>query len=394
METELQVAIDFCMRVHRVAVGDVGGQILDQFDVDHTACGMDAYFERIALLSSGPVALAMEGYNGWARPLDQRILARGWTLFNVNNLKLARYKEIFPAPAKSDNIDSLRMLELFRLRRSLHVARDVLQLVIAAPPENDQLKQLTRRRRQLVNDKVRLIARTVAALQALCPGLLALTGAVDNVWFLSLLTARADVRKLPGLRPATLLGLPGVGKKYAALIKTWQGDALLAQDAEWTGPMLVSGAKRLIVLKREIVDLEQQIAAISVHSELACRIATIPGFGLVCGAELAGEIGELARFKGETGLAVYMGMAPLTDSSGDYQGSKRPRQVNRHAKLAMMSAAARHRELVPESGSYYAKKRAEGKAHNQAIRCVGRQLVRIIWSMVKTRHDYQLTQIV
>jgi hypothetical protein len=114
METELQVAIDVGMRVHRVAVGDVGGQILDQFDVDHTACGMDAFFERIALLSPGPVAVAMEGHNGWARPLDQRILARGWTLFNVNNLKLARYKEIFPAPAKSDNIDSLRMLELFR----------------------------------------------------------------------------------------------------------------------------------------------------------------------------------------------------------------------------------------------------------------------------------------
>ena len=57
-----------------------------------------------------------------------------------NSGKLARYKEIFPAPAKSDNIDSLRMLELFRLRQSLHVARDVLQLVIAAPPENDKLK--------------------------------------------------------------------------------------------------------------------------------------------------------------------------------------------------------------------------------------------------------------
>jgi hypothetical protein len=131
---------------------------------------------------------------------------------------------------KSDSIDSLRMLELFRLRHSLRTARDVLQLVIAAPPENEKLKQLTRRQRQLVNDKVRLIARMVAALQALCPGLLALTGAVDNVWFLSLLAARADLRKLPGLRGTTWLGLPGIGKKYAALIKTWQRDALLADD--------------------------------------------------------------------------------------------------------------------------------------------------------------------
>lgn len=390
MESELQVAIDVGSRVHRVAVGDADGHILDQFDVHHTARGMDEFFDRITLLSHGTVAVAMEGYNGWARPLDQRILARGWKLFNVNNLKLARYKEIFPAPAKSDNIDSLRMLELFRLRQSHHVARDVLQMVIAAPPENDKLKQLTRRRRQLVNDKVRLIARMVAALQALCPGLLALTSTVDNAWFLSLLTARADMRKLPGLRGTTLLGLPGIGKKYAALIKTWQTEARLADDAEWTGPMLQADARRLLALRREIADLERQIAAISAESELARRIDSIPGFGLVCSAELAGEIGDLARFKSETGLAVYAGMAPLTNSSGNHEGSKRPRQVNRHAKLAMMSAAARHVKLVPVSSCYYTKKRTEGKAHNQAIRCVGRQLVRIIWSMMKTGRDYQL----
>lgn len=46
----------------------------------------------------------MEGYNGHARPLDRQIQACGYRLFNVNNLKLARYQEIFPAPAKTDAI--------------------------------------------------------------------------------------------------------------------------------------------------------------------------------------------------------------------------------------------------------------------------------------------------
>lgn len=389
MESELQVAIDIGSRVHRVAVGDVEGHILDQFDVQHTARGMDMFFDRIASLAQGAVAVAMEGFNGWARPLDRLILAHGWKLFNVNNLKLARYKEIFPAPAKSDDIDSLRMLELFRLRGVLHVARDVLQAVVAAPAENDKLKQLTRRRLQLVNDKVRLIARMVAALQALSPGLLALTGALDNLWFLSLLTARADIRKLPGLRLTTLRALPGVGRKYAALIRDWQKVAVLADDAEWSGPMLISDAHRLLALRREIEALERQIGAVSAQSDLARHLASIPGFGLVCSAELAGEIGALERFDSEAGLAVYLGMAPLTNSSGSIQGSKRPRQVNRHAKRAMMNAAARHLPQVAQSQCYYKKKRAEGKRHNQAVRCVGRQLVRIIWSMMKSDRDYQ-----
>jgi transposase len=389
MASELQVAIDVGSRVHRVAVGDAEGHILDQFDLHHTPCGMDAFFARIAQLSAGPVAVAMEGYNGWARPLDQRILARGWKLFNVNNLKLARYKEIFPAPAKSDDIDSLRMLELFRMRQSHHVARDVLQLVVAVPPENDKLKQLTRRRRQLVNDKVRLMTRMITALQALCPGLLALTRSVDNVWFLSFVTARADIRQLARLRGTTLRSLPAIGKKYAALIRTWQTEARFSDDAEWMGPMLISDARRLLALRREIEDIERQIVAVSGESELCQRLGSIPGFGSVCSAELAGEIGDLARFDSEAGLALYMGMAPLTNSSGTFQGSKRPRQVNRNAKMAMMTAADHHAKLVPESAGYYTKKRAEGKAHNQAVRCIGRQLVRLIWSMMKKGRDYQ-----
>jgi len=31
----------------------------------------------------------MEGFNGYARPLDRLIQERGYTLYNVNNLKLA-----------------------------------------------------------------------------------------------------------------------------------------------------------------------------------------------------------------------------------------------------------------------------------------------------------------
>ncbi len=392
MESELQVAIDVGCRSHRVAVGDANGHILDQFDVDHTARGIDDFFNRITPFVHGPVEVAMEGYNGWARPLDQRILAQGWTLFNVNNLKLARYKEIFPAPAKSDNIDSLRMLELIRVRHSINVARDVLQLVVAAPMENDKLKDLTRRRRQLVNDKIRLINRIGTSLQALCPGLLALTRSVDNLWFLNLLTAREDIRKLIRLRSTTLRGLPAVGKKYAKHIQAWQKEAKFASDAEWTGPMVNSDARRLLALRREIEELERHILTIATQSELARRIESIPGFGLICSAELAGEIGNLARFRSEKGLAVYLGMAPLTNSSGTFHGTKRPKQVNRHAKMAMMNATAHHVKLVPESSNYYTKKRAQGKAHNQAIRCVGRQLVRTMWSMIIHGRDYQTAQ--
>lgn len=390
---ELQVAVDVGARMHRVAVGDASGRLLEEFDLAHTAAGLSGFFERVEGLRGKrktPVAVAMEGFNGWARPLDRQVLDHGWRLYNVNNLKLARYKEIFPAPAKTDAIDARRILELFRLRSKLSVARDVLQEVVAVTQEAERLKRLTRRRRQLVNEKIRVLNRMQADLQAVCPGLLEITADADNLWFLSLLGAREDIRRLAGLRLVSLLALEGVGKKYAALIQAWQRTALFSHDAEWAGPMIVADARRVLALKREIAALEQIIEPLTDDFGIARRLRSIPGFGPTCSGELAGEIGAIERFGSEASLALYLGMATLDRSSGTHMGAKRPRQVNTRTKAAMMIAVARHMEQVPVSRAYYEKKRSQGKTHNQAVRALGRQLTRVIWSMLKHHRDYEL----
>ena len=390
---ELQVAVDVGARRHRVAVGDGSGRVLEEFDLEHTAAGLAGFFTRIERLRtsrSAPVAVAMEGFNGWARPLDRQVLDHGWRLYNVNNLKLARYKEIFPAPAKTDAIDARRILELFRLRTHLPVAREVLQEIVAATEEAQRLKRLTRRRRQLVNEKVRVINRMQSDLQAVCPDLLAITADAENLWFLSLLGAREDIRKLAALRQSSLRALEGVGRAYCAKIQAWQRQALFSHEAEWAGPMIVADARRLLALKGEIAALDRLIEPLTEACETARRVRTIPGFGPTCSGELAGEIGAIERFATEASLALYLGMATLDRSSGTHTGSKRPRQVNTRAKAAMMIAVARHLVQVPRSRAYYDKKRAQGKAHNQAVRALGRQLVRVIWSMLKHQRDYEV----
>ncbi len=72
--------------------------------------------------------------------------------------------------------------------------------------------------------------------------------------------------------------------------------------------------------------------------EFARQLASIPGYGSVCSAELAGEIGTIARFRSEASLALYLGMATLDNSSGKFRGSKAPKHVNARAKAAMMAA--------------------------------------------------------
>ncbi len=388
---QLRVGVDVGSRCHSVAIGLSDGRLLEEFEIPHTAAGFREFFSRIegrAKRHPYPIAVAMEGYNGHVRPLDSLVRARGWQLFNVNNLKLARFKEIFPAPAKSDRIDTRKNLELFQLRDHLPMAGDVLQEVMATPAENDILKRLSRRRRRLVDERGRVLNSIQADLQAVAPGLLQITRYVGNLWFLNFLTCRKDIRKLARLRRASLLKLPAIGPGYADCIQAWQRDACFGPDASLVSNMIRQDAMRIRQLNRQIKALEDETARIAATSTIACQLASIPGYGSVCTAELAGEIGTIARFRSEASLALYLGMAALDNSSGKFRGSKAPKHVNTRAKAAMMAAVDHHRKRVPQSERYYEKKRAEGKKHNQAIRALGRHLCRVIFKMLSEERPY------
>ena len=43
---------------------------------------------------------------------------------------------------------------------------------------------------------------------------------------------------------------------------------------------------------------------------------------------------------------------------------------------------------VQESKTYYEKKRAEGKKHNHALRCLARQLIKVIFKMLTENREY------
>lgn len=393
MEGRIFVSVDVGSRRHRAAIGDREGKVLDEFDFEHTKEGFEKFFNHVSRqerVAGGPVCVAMEGYNGWARPLDEQVLERGWRLFNVNNLKLARYKEIFPAAAKTDRIDCRKMLELFRLQETLPLGKQVLQEVKRVPLVHRELKRLTRRRRQLVNDKVSVVNRLQTDLQAACPGLLNITRRASNIWFLRFLTSQDGLQELSRLNRQSLMEIPGIGVKYADKIQQWQSEAIFSEECEWVSEMIAADARRILELVGAINVLEKRIEVVSERSPLARRLGSIPGFGNVGRAELAAEIGVMERFPQECSLAIYVGMAVLDHSSSNSQWSKPPKQVNRRAKATMVRAVARHIQLVPESKDYYDKKRKEGKTHNQALRSLGRHLVRVIWSIYKQERDYQI----
>lgn len=396
MQTQLHVAIDVGSQQHRVAIGWEEGDPIEEFDCPHTSAGLNDFFNRIRKhedLHHAEVCVAMEGYGGYARPLDSQILAQGWRLYAINNLKFARFKEIFPAPAKTDAIDVKRMLQLMQLRERIPMASAVLQEVAPVDQLHQQLKALTRRRKQLVAERMKISQRMQAELQGTAPGMLAITGQADNLWFLNFLTCRNDLRKLKIVRQTTLLKLDGIGVGYAARIAAWQKTAVFADSITWAGPMIHADAMRILSLRGAIAQLEAQIAELTAQSGIAQRLLTMPGMGSVCTSELAGEIGNIERFKDEASLAVYLGVAPLDRSSGKRVGAKLPRQINPRARDALIIAMVHHMQAVPTSRAFYDRKRVEGKTHMQALRALARHMVRILFRMLTNNRDYRMPSV-
>ena len=75
----------------------------------------------------------MEGEGGHGRHLDRMILEKGYTLYNVSNLKLARFQKIFPGPAKTTPWTCARSWSCFTSRTTCPWPRTCCRRCLASP---------------------------------------------------------------------------------------------------------------------------------------------------------------------------------------------------------------------------------------------------------------------
>jgi hypothetical protein len=80
MESQLRVGIDVGCHAHRVGIADPAGSILEEFNISHGEADTQGIFRRVEERRAEfgfPVAVTMEGYNGYACPLVRLARATG-----------------------------------------------------------------------------------------------------------------------------------------------------------------------------------------------------------------------------------------------------------------------------------------------------------------------------
>lgn len=214
-------------------------------------------------------------------------------------------------------------------------------------------------------------------------------GDVDSKKLLRVLNKYPDIKKYKQLSLKSLMTVEMIGKKRAAsMLDGLRNIRIVEELADIYKTIILSYSRRLLELKKEIKDIDKKLEALGKDSREVKQLRSISGVGVKLSSRLTGEIGDINRFNNESQLAVYCGVACVDDDSGKKKSTRSVYKANTICKATMIEIAGCTIRYNAESMTYYAKKRAEGKKHNHALRCLARQLIKVIFRILKEDRDY------
>ncbi|HFJ9482973.1 IS110 family transposase [Bacillus cereus] len=186
-------------------------------------------------------------------------------------------------------------------------------------------------------------------------------------------------------------------KKASDILKLVKEDGHTMKEYQETRDFLVRSIVRDIEFKKkEMKYIERELKRLV--NLLDYQLNTMPGIELVTASALIAEIGDIRRFLNANKLARFAGIAPVYFGSGGKGKAHKSKQGNRalHAlfyNLAVQQVQVAKGSKMPRNPvfhAYYQKKLKEGKTKGQALVCIMRRLVNIIYGMMKYKTAYEL----
>jgi transposase len=165
----------------------------------------------------------------------------------------------------------------------------------------------------------------------------------------------------------------------------------LPVQARWVSEQLLG---QLDFVTRQIGQLEQRLDELVQITVPMQWLQSMPGIGVILAATITLEIGDIGRFPSAEHLASYAGTTPRVHASGGKvrYGRLRP-DVNRYLKWAFVEAANsvcvnRTRVAQRHVHQLYARLR-QRKGHSKAIGAVARHLAEAAFHVLRTQQLYR-----
>lgn len=338
------------------------------------------------------VTWAVDLPDGGAALLIGLLVARDQELLYIPGLAVNRAADGYRGEGKTDARDAFIIADQARIRRDLVPLRPGDEITT-------ELKILTARRADLVADRTRAVNRLRGLLTGIFP---ALERALPDLTQTGPLILLAGYQTPAAIRAAGAAGLqawlaarkvrnPGKLAALAASAAARQHTALPGEQL--TASLIATLAGEVMALNEQIKQAGKLIEDRFHRHQLAAVIESLPGIGVLLGAEfLAATGGDMAFFGTPSRLAGFAGLAPAPRDSGRIRGNlHRPRYYHRGLNRVFYYSAMISLAHCPESRRFYHRKRAEGKRHTQAVLALARRRVDVLWAMLRDNRPYQPT---
>jgi transposase len=392
----LFVGDDWAEDHHDVELMDAAGRRLSKARLPEGVAGIARLHAMIgaqlgedAETAAGQVKIGIETDRG---PWVQALIAAGYTVFAVNPLQAARYRErLGVSGAKSDAADAHMLADM--VRTDSHQLRPVAGDTVEA----EAVKVVTRMHKTLIWERTRAGQRLRHALREYFPAALAAFEDLDAADTLELLAKAPDPASAARLSTAQISAALKRARRRDIAVKTTKIQAVLR--AEHLGqPAVVTAAYAASVralvavlgtLNEQVKILQGQVEAHFGKHPDAEIILSQPGLGPVLGARVLAEFcDEHDRYASAKSRKNYAGTSPITRASGKKKVVAARFVHNDRLIDALMTQAFASLRNSPGARAYYDRQRSRGADYNAALRQLANRLVGILHGCLKTRTPY------
>jgi transposase len=393
----LFIGDDWAEAHHDIELVDEDGRRLARRRLPEGVEGLAALHALIAdhLTEDADADQVLIGIETDRGPWVQALIAAGYTVYAVNPLQVARYRERHgTSGAKSDPGDAHVLAELVRLDRAHH------RSMAGDSAVAEHIKVLTRTHQSMIWSRQRQTNALRSMLREFYPAALVAFGdelaGRDALAVLALAPSPEAGRRLSQAKIAAALRRAGRQRNLEATTERIQ-TALRAPQLE-AHPGVVgaytAAVRSLVAVITELVTqtevLREQVeAGFGRHPDAEIYLSQ-PGLGTVLGARVLAEFGDDPhRYADPKARKNYSGMAPITRASGTRRVVLARYARNRRLADALYHQAFTALGVSPGAREYYDRQRARGATHHQALRALANRLVGILHGCLRhhTRYD-------
>ncbi|MFU8876452.1 IS110 family transposase [Micromonospora sp. SL4-19] len=395
----LFVGDDWAEDHHDVEVMDASGRRLAKARLPEGMAGVARLHALIGQVlgggveaDTGQVKIGIETDRG---PWVQALVAAGYTVYPVNPLQAARYRErLVLSGAKSDAADAHMLADM--VRTDSHQLRPIA----GDSAEAEAVKVVARMHKTLIWERTRAVQRLRHALREYFPAALAAFEDLDAADTLDLLAKAPDPAAAARLSINQISAALKRARRRdiaakAAAIQTVLRAEHLGQPAVVTTAYAASVralVALLVTLNEQVKALQGQVDAHFGRHPDAEIILSQPGLGVLLGARVLAEFGDdHDRYTSAKARKNYAATSPITRASGKKRTVTARFVHNDRLIDALMAQAFSALKTSPGARAYYDRQRARGASYNAALRQLANRLVGILHGCLKTGTPYDET---